>query len=271
MWFQTSATAATRQFQLARLYAELAAPDAIEREAASARCSSSPTARRLAYRALGSYLAGAMVFPYARFLADAEAVRYDIEALRQIYTASFEQVAHRLVTLRKPGAEGVPFGFLRSDPAGRLTKHFPLPGLLLPNSRPCLPALGDLRRLPHARDAGAPGGAVFRWLALPVHRQRPGAAAGELCATAAIHTSVMLACDVLHADRTVYGAGLDLGDADGRRAGRPELPALHPPRLRRPPGGGAGARRPAGRGPGAPGAAAFRSWRTAAEYALNWR
>src|SRR5690606_29845279 len=42
--------------------------------------------------------------------------------------------AHRLITLREPGAEGVPFGFLRADPAGRLSKHFPLPGLLLPNS-----------------------------------------------------------------------------------------------------------------------------------------
>ncbi len=32
MWFQTSANASTRQFQLTRLYAELAAPAAIERE-----------------------------------------------------------------------------------------------------------------------------------------------------------------------------------------------------------------------------------------------
>ena len=31
-------------------------------------------------------------------------------------------------------AAGVPFGFLRSDPAGRLTKHFPLPGLPLPGA-----------------------------------------------------------------------------------------------------------------------------------------
>src|SRR5690606_1909836 len=27
-----------------------------------------------------------------------------------------------------------------------------------------------------------------------------------------IHSSVLLACDILHADRTVYGVGLDLGD-----------------------------------------------------------
>ena len=134
MWFQTSAIAATRQFQLTRLYAELAAPDAIEREVLAPELSSD-TARRLGLsRAVGSYLAGAIVFPYDAVPRRAEALRYDIDALRQVYTASFEQVAHRLVTLRRPGEEGMPFGFLRSDPAGRLTKHFPLPGLLLPNS-----------------------------------------------------------------------------------------------------------------------------------------
>ena len=133
MWFQTSTIAATRQFQLARLYAELAAPEAIERETRAPQLGS-PTSRRLAHRAMSSYLAGAIVFPYDAFLADAERLRYDVEALRQAYAASFEQVAHRLVTLRRPGARGVPFGFLRSDPAGRLTKHFPLPGLPLPGS-----------------------------------------------------------------------------------------------------------------------------------------
>src|SRR3546814_14639745 len=54
--------------------------------------------------------------------------------LSERYDASFEQIAHRLVTLRRAGEAGVPFGFLRADPAGRLSKHFPLPGLLLPNS-----------------------------------------------------------------------------------------------------------------------------------------
>ena len=73
-------------------------------------------ARRLGYRAMSSYLAGAIIFPYTQFLADAEAAHYDIAALQQAYTASFEQVAHRLVTLRKPGESGVPFGFLRSEP-----------------------------------------------------------------------------------------------------------------------------------------------------------
>ena len=211
MWFQTSAIAATRQFQLSRLYAELAAGEAIEAEV-SAPVLTSATARRLAYRALSSYVAGAMVFPYGRILADAEALRYDIEALQQSYTASFEQVAHRLVTLRKPGEAGVPFGFLRSDPAGRLTKHFPLPGLLLPNSGHACPlwAIYNAFRTPEQlvrQVVQFSDGSRYLFVAKTTGRRV------ARFADRAIHTSVMLACDVLHADQTVYGVGLDLSDA----------------------------------------------------------
>ena len=133
MWIETGAAPATVQFQLARLYGELAAGVEIERELAAPELTSD-AARRLGNRFLGTYLASAIIFPYSAFRADAERLRYDVEALRRIYGASFEQVAHRLVTLRRPGEEGVPFGFLRADPAGRLTKRFPLPGLPLPSA-----------------------------------------------------------------------------------------------------------------------------------------
>lgn len=210
MWFQTSTIAATRQFQLCRLYAELAAAQAIEAETVSPLLTSA-TARRLAYRALSSYVAGAMVFPYGRFIEDAEELRYDIEALRQAYTASFEQVAHRLVTLRKPGATGIPFGFLRSDPAGRLTKHFPLPGLLLPNSGHACPlwAIYNAFRTPEQlvrQVVQFSDGSRYLFIAKTAGRRAAN------FSDRAIHTSVMLACDVLDADRTVYAAGLDLGD-----------------------------------------------------------
>lgn len=211
MWFQTSAGAATRQFQLTRLYAELSAAESIEREIDVPQLSTD-TARRLGYRALSSYLAGAIVFPYARFLADAEAQRYDIETLRQIYTASFEQVAHRLVSLRRPGEPGLPFGFLRSDAAGRLTKHFPLPGLPLPSSGHACPrwviygAFQTPRGLARQIAQFADGS---RYLFIASAQAHPGAGYPDR----AIPTSVMLACDVLHADRTVYATGLDLGDS----------------------------------------------------------
>lgn len=211
MWFQTSAVAATRQFQLTRLFAELAASEVIEAEVGAPELGSA-AARRLGYRALSSYLAGAIVFPYARFLRDVETARYDIEALRQSYTASFEQVAHRLVTLRKPGEAGVPFGFLRSDPAGRLTKHFPLPGLPMPAAGHACPlwAIYGAFRTPEtlvrqvAQFADGP-----RYLFIAKAQARRVANFAE---RGAIHTSVMLACDVLHADRTVYASGIDFSD-----------------------------------------------------------
>lgn len=210
MWFSGASTLATRQFQLARLYGELAAPDAIAKALGSATLST-PVARRLAARAAGSYLAGAMIFPYGRMLEDAETLRYDIDHLRQAYHASFEQVAHRLVSLRRPGAEGVPFGFLRSDPAGRLTKHFPLPGLLLPNSGHACPLwaiYGAFRTPEHLvrQLVRFSDGSRYLFLARTV-QQRMGSFRDQPNLS-----SVMLTCDVLHADRTVYSAGLDLAD-----------------------------------------------------------
>lgn len=210
LWFHASAFAATRQFQMVRLAAELAMPGALV-AAASDPMLTGDESRRLANRAIGSYMAGAVILPYEQVLADAERERYDVEALCQIYTASFEQVAHRLVTLRRPGAEGVPFGFIRSDPAGRLTKHFPLPGLLLPNSGHACPlwALYAAFRTPDRlvrQVVRFSDGSRYLFIARTVSRRT------ARFADAAVPVSVMLAADAIHADRLVYGDGLDLAD-----------------------------------------------------------
>ncbi|MBJ3784245.1 helix-turn-helix domain-containing protein [Devosia sediminis] len=210
MWFQGTTTQATRLFQMARLLGELTAPDVL-RQTLDGAVLTSPTARRLAARAMGSYLAGAMVFPYSQFLAQAEASAYDIDQLRQAFNGSVEQVAHRLVSLRRPGEEGIPFGFLRSDPAGRLTKHFPLPGLLLPNAGHACPlwAIYGAFRQPDTllrQVVRFSDGSRYLFLARTL-QHRPNSYRDQPTVI-----SVMLACDVLHADRTVYGAGLNLSD-----------------------------------------------------------
>ncbi len=210
MWFQGSTTLATRQFQLARLYGELAAQEAISAVIDEANLSS-PTAIRLTRRALGTYLAGAIIFPYRQFLEDAETAEYDIDHLRQVYGASYEQVAHRLVSLRRKGEEGLPFGFLRSDPAGRLTKRFPLPGLLLPNSGHACPLwaiYGAFRTpdVPLRQVVRFSDGSRYLFIARTVQRRPAG------FRETAVMSSIMLACDVLHADRTVYARGLNLQD-----------------------------------------------------------
>ena len=66
--------------------------------------------------------------PYRPFLEAARAERYDIELLGHRFRASFEQVCHRLTTLRRPGAEGVPFHMVRIDIAGNISKRFSASG-----------------------------------------------------------------------------------------------------------------------------------------------
>lgn len=210
IWFAGSATLATRQFQLARIYGELA-QDLVIKGVIEAAALSSPTAIGLTRRALGNYLAGALILPYSQFLADAEAALYDIDHLRQGYGASYEQVAHRLVSLRRKGEEGLPFGFLRSDPAGRLTKRFPLPGLLLPNSGHACPlwAIFGAFRVPETilrQVVRFSDGSRYLFIARSVQRRVAG------FRDVPVMSSVMLACDTLHADRTIYGQGLDLQD-----------------------------------------------------------
>ena len=52
---------------------------------------------------LANYFAGAVLMPYAPFLAAAQGARYDIEALMHRFRVSFEQAAHRLTTLAAAG------------------------------------------------------------------------------------------------------------------------------------------------------------------------
>ncbi len=59
-----------------------------------------------------------------RFLRACESSGYDLELLRRRFGASAEQVAHRLTTLSRVGARGLPFFMLRSDRAGQVSKRF---------------------------------------------------------------------------------------------------------------------------------------------------
>ncbi len=208
MMFLDNASISTRRFQLARVAAELSLGDVIAREIDDPRLSSE-AARTQAFRALASYTASAVLLPYGSFLEDAMACRYDIEVLRQRYAASFEQVAHRLITLRRRGQEGIPFAFLRSNPAGHATKRFPLPGLPLPRYGHACPLWAIyqsfqtpdrvVRQLAEFPDRGR-----FLFIARTVTKQP-----ATFHEPPVLH-SVMLACEAVHADATVYADGLDL-------------------------------------------------------------
>jgi XRE family transcriptional regulator, fatty acid utilization regulator len=79
---------------------------------------------RLYRRHLTSYFAAAVMMPYARFLRACEATGYDVELLQRRFGAGYEQVAHRLTTLQRVGARGLPFFMIRIDRAGQASKRF---------------------------------------------------------------------------------------------------------------------------------------------------
>lgn len=81
-------------------------------------------AERLYRRHLASYFAAAVMMPYARFLRACEATGYDLELLQRRFGVGFEQVAHRLPTLQRVGARGLPFFMVRVDRAGQASKRF---------------------------------------------------------------------------------------------------------------------------------------------------
>src|SRR3712207_5903854 len=80
--------------------------------------------RRLLRVNLANYAAAAVMMPYGRFLDAAENVAYDISVLKARFGTSFEQVCHRLTTLSRPSARGVPFFLIRVDSAGNVSKRF---------------------------------------------------------------------------------------------------------------------------------------------------
>ena len=78
----------------------------------------------LARASVAKYFAAAMLMPYGRFLRECEKTGYDLELLSNRFGTSYEQTAHRLTTLQKPDARGIPFFFIRMDTAGNVSKRF---------------------------------------------------------------------------------------------------------------------------------------------------
>jgi predicted transcriptional regulator/transcriptional regulator with XRE-family HTH domain len=117
-----SQPAESRRFQLAHQLAALALANEIAAvvEASPLRTAA---ARQLLHVGLANYAAGAVLMPYGPFRASARTVRHDIDRLRMQYGVSFEQACHRLSTLQRPGARGIPMFFCRVDMAGNITKR----------------------------------------------------------------------------------------------------------------------------------------------------
>lgn len=207
-----TAPLATRRFELGRLVARLVGAKTIEGVLTDAPLLRSPSARRRATRALYAYTAAALLLPYDAFYDAAVQARYDIDQLCHRFGVSFEQVCHRLLTLKKPGREGVRFGFMRADPAGYVTKRFPLPYMPLPRYGNACPLWAVYRafQTPGAivRElAEFPNGRRYFFIARTLEKQLPSYSATRQA------ISVMLVCEAIHADQLVYADGLDLSSA----------------------------------------------------------
>ncbi len=201
----------TRRFQLLLQLALLTQDQLFEATLDLARFQSE-TARSIAKIGLANYFAGAALMPYGRFLEAAQEVRHDLEILANRFGASIEQVCHRLSTLQRPGAKGIPFFFVRVDQAGTITKRhsatrlqfarfggacplwnvhraFETPGRFL---RQLAETPDGVRYISLARDVSKPGGSF----GAPVRR-----------------FAIALGCEVKHAGDLVYADDLDLRHA----------------------------------------------------------
>jgi XRE family transcriptional regulator, fatty acid utilization regulator len=165
----------------------------------------SESGERLTRRALASYAAAAVLMPYSAFARAVEARRYDVEALARQFGCSFEQTAHRLTTLQKPGQERVPFFFIRVDPAGNVSKR--LDGAGFPFARHgggC-----PLWSVHHA--FRTPREIVTQWLELPDGQRffsiaRTVTAGGGAFGAPRVERAIALGCAAEHAGKLIYAA-----------------------------------------------------------------
>ena len=156
-----------------------------------------------------NYFAAALIMPYDDFLESAKKYKYDIEILMHHYAASFEQITHRLTSLQKPGNEGVPFHFLKTDIAGNVSKRFSLSGIHIPRHGGSCPRwnvyiafLGPGKI--HPQISRMPDGKVYFCIARAFEKgiERHGMPRSFV--------SIGLGCDMQYAKELVYSEGMDL-------------------------------------------------------------
>ncbi|QHQ33995.1 helix-turn-helix domain-containing protein [Algicella marina] len=200
--------AATQAFQIAHQVALIAQAELIEAtlDLADFR---TETARNICRIGLANYFAGAVLLPYGRFRAAAEEKRHDLEQLALAFGASLEQVAHRLSTLQRAGNKGVPFFFVRVDPAGTITKRHSATRLQFARFGGACPLWNVHRAFETPgqwlrQAAETPDGVRYFCLARDISRS------GGSFAAPTRRYAIGLGCEVQHAGALVYADGMDL-------------------------------------------------------------
>ena len=161
---------------------------------------------------LANYFAAALILPYGQFLAAAEARRYDIDLLTEHFAMGWETVCHRLSTLQRPRARGIPFSFVRVDRAGNMSKRQSATGFPFSRTGGTCPLWNVYEAFsspgrPVLQVAAMPDGQRYLWIARTITRHHGGhGQPGKVYA-------IGLGCEIKHASRLVYSTGMDLHDA----------------------------------------------------------
>jgi predicted transcriptional regulator/DNA-binding transcriptional regulator YdaS (Cro superfamily) len=199
--------AESRRFLVAHRIAATAFAAEIEAIVAAAELPGGE-ARRLLGVGLANYAAGALLMPYAAFRVAAREVRHDIDRLSRRFGVSFEQACHRLSTLQRPGAGGVPFYFCRVDMAGNITKRHSATRLRFARFGGACPlwhvheavAIPDRILVQHAE---TPDG--VRYVSMAKGLVKPSGRFDRL----ARRYAVVLGCEATHAADFVYADAVD--------------------------------------------------------------
>ena len=202
----------SRRFQLAHQVGLITQSETFDRIAKDDHLTT-PESRALARVAMANYFAAALLMPYRPFYEAAKAERYDIELLAHRFGASFEQVCHRLTSLKRPGCEGVPFHFLRIDIAGNISKRFSASGIRIArfsgacprwNVHAALLTPGMIR----VQLSRMPDGPMYFCIARTVTSDRGGYHVPHT-----VH-AIGMGCDIRYARELVYADGVDLDNLE---------------------------------------------------------
>lgn len=207
--------APSRAFQLAHQLAFFACRKEIDKIVSGGKFTSTGS-EALARQALANYFAAAVLMPYAHFAGAARETRYDTGILQQRFNVSFEQVCHRLTTLRRPGGEGIPFHLIRVDIAGNISKRFSASGIRIARFGAACPRWNvyDAFSTPgmlRVAVSAMPEGETYFCIARTVRPAGRAFGRGGVM-LGARQLAIGLGCPVSHAKDIVYGDGLDLSD-----------------------------------------------------------
>jgi len=196
----------SRVFALGKIVADLQLRDEINEIIAAFKLRE-PASEAMMRATLTSYFAGALMMPYARFTEAALETRHDIDILQARFGTSFEQVAHRLTTLQRPGTRALPFFLLRMDAAGNVSKRFSAGGFSFSRYGGACPAWSIVNAPRHPGNLGVdkvqlPEGGEFLSLAKSIRKGLPTSGRAQRRLT------VVLGCSFEHAEHVVYADSL---------------------------------------------------------------